>query len=183
MVVGRSSRHLLFGWRLRVPRCRQLLTHNLLQRIVSERLPLVSERLPSLQIPGDLPGGSQPHVQSCRNDFRVRGRSTACHTLERQLARICKLLQDSDCQKQKASASILLRSAMNHSYLPESVYRVVSQKRSVMLISQKVTLKSFRKRQFPHNPGNLFFVLVIVKDTTDLWGGVTSAKRLQKHFV
>ena len=39
------------------------------------------------------------------------------------------------------------------------------------LISQKVFLKSFYKSQFPHEPINLFFILLIVEDElTSLWG-------------
>jgi len=39
-------------------------------------------------------------------------------------------------------------------------------------ISHKVFFESFCKSQFPQNPVNLFFILVIVKDKlTDLWGG------------
>ena len=39
------------------------------------------------------------------------------------------------------------------------------------LISHKVFVKSFCKRQFPYKPINLFFILVIVKDKlTDLRG-------------
>ena len=39
------------------------------------------------------------------------------------------------------------------------------------LISRRVVLKSFCKREFPHKSVNLFFILVIVKDKlTDLWG-------------
>jgi len=44
--------------------------------------------------------------------------------------------------------------------------------RCTRFISQKVFIKSFGKSQFPHKSVNLFFILVIVKDTlTDLWGG------------
>ena len=43
---------------------------------------------------------------------------------------------------------------------------------SLGLISHKVFVKLFCKRQFPHKFVNLFFILVIVKDKlTDLWGG------------
>ena len=38
------------------------------------------------------------------------------------------------------------------------------------VMSHKIFLKCFCKSQFPHKPVNLFFILVIVKDTsTDLW--------------
>ena len=40
-------------------------------------------------------------------------------------------------------------------------------------ISQKLFIKSFCKSQFPHKSSNLFFILVIIKDTlTNLWGNL-----------
>ena len=47
-----------------------------------------------------------------------------------------------------------------------------------LYITQSV-FKSFCKSQFPHKFFNFFLILVISKDNfTDLWGGLTSAKRL-----
>ena len=36
---------------------------------------------------------------------------------------------------------------------------------------QRLCIKSFNKRQFPHKSVNLFLILVMIKDkSTDLWG-------------
>ena len=52
-----------------------------------------------------------------------------------------------------------------------------------MLISQRVFIKSFCKRQFPHKSGNLSFIITTIKNKlTDLWNRLQQ-KRLDKHFL